>query len=52
MEKSKMTATDGLKCINVQLRIIFFTKHGRNLNEMCCCVFSYMGNLVPSSVSK
>jgi hypothetical protein len=48
-EKSKMAATDGLNCIYVH---IFLTKQGRNVNEMCFCMFSDMGNPMPYSVLK
>ena len=42
-----MAAAAELKCIYVH---IFWTKQGRNLNEMCFCMFSYMGNPMPYSV--
>ena len=47
IEKSNMAATAELKCIDVH---IFRTKQGRNSNEMCFCMFSYMGNPMPYSV--
>ena len=45
-ETSKMAATAVLKLINVH---IFFTKQGRNMNEMCFCVFSNMKNPTANS---
>ena len=42
-----MAAAAELKCIYVH---ICWTKQGRNLNEMCFCMFSYMGNPMPYSV--
>ena len=40
IDKSNMAATAELKCIYVR---IFRNKKGRNLNEMCFCMFSYNG---------
>ena len=36
-----MTATAGLKCIYVH---IILTEKGKNFNEICTCMFSYMRN--------
>ena len=45
-QKSNMATTAGLKCTYVH---IFWTRQGRNSNEMSFCMFSCMGNPMPYS---
>ena len=45
-EKSKVAATTVLKFVNVH---ICFTKHGRNMIEVCFCMFSNVRNSMPYS---
>ena len=44
--RSNMAATARLKTI---FQCIFLTKQGTNINQMCFCKFSYMGNSMPYS---